>query len=316
MSNNYTLEIISHHSQFDGKSLRKYYVDGIDTVGVWGDEPFEIRFKNNTWQKVQVKLSVDGTDIFTGKPADTNPSSDMWVVQPYGTLSLKAWPENNNGGAAFVFTSANNSVAIHTHGDLSSRGIIAAAVFVEGEPARLTYTYPYTTIIGGGYTFGGGYNSGVLGGSIITNNCNTWNASNSIVGNTASLDSFTLCDTTPASASCSVDGSESSARREMKSLESLVAVGAGQHVDQQITYVEGLAKPVFTETVRVRYMWYDDMVVSLKHNNVPASHASGFPGDRNQNHINLGNTPRLPTHGSFSRGGCFRPAYEPVYTRF
>ena len=46
------------------------------------------------------------------------------------TLSLKAWPENSKSGASFVFTSAQNSVALHTHGDLSSRGIIAAAVFV------------------------------------------------------------------------------------------------------------------------------------------------------------------------------------------
>src|SRR3984957_20893584 len=118
---NYTLDIISHHPQFSGKNLKKYYINGIDTVGAWGNEPFEIRFKNNTRQKVQVKISVDGTDIFTGKLADTEVSSDMWVVNGCGTLSLKAWPENNNGGAAFVFTSVNNGVATHTHGNLSSR---------------------------------------------------------------------------------------------------------------------------------------------------------------------------------------------------
>src|SRR5208283_463285 len=140
MSNpKFTLEIISHHPQFAKKSLRKYYVDGIETVGAWGDEPFEIRFKNNTYQKVQVKLSLDGTDILTGKLADTELSPKMWVVNAYDTLSLKAWPEDNNGGAGFVFTGADNSVAGHTHGNLSSRGIIAAAVFTEGhvEPQRL-----------------------------------------------------------------------------------------------------------------------------------------------------------------------------------
>ena len=68
---NYSLEVISHHPTFKNKSLRKYYVDGIDTIGAWGDEPFEIVFKNNTWQKVQVKLSLDGTDILTGEPANT-----------------------------------------------------------------------------------------------------------------------------------------------------------------------------------------------------------------------------------------------------
>jgi uncharacterized protein YfeS len=33
---NYSLEIISHHPTFKNKSLRKYYVEGIDTIGVWG----------------------------------------------------------------------------------------------------------------------------------------------------------------------------------------------------------------------------------------------------------------------------------------
>jgi len=47
-SQNYSLEIISHHPKFNNKALRKYYVDGIETIGAWGDEPFEIRFKNNT----------------------------------------------------------------------------------------------------------------------------------------------------------------------------------------------------------------------------------------------------------------------------
>jgi hypothetical protein len=326
---NYTLDIISHHPQFSGKSLKKYYLDGIETVGAWGNEPFEIRFKNNAYQKVQVKISVDGTDVFTGKPADTNVASDMWVVNGYGTLSLKAWPENNNGGAAFVFTSANNSVAIHTHGDLSSRGIIAAAVFTEGhvEPIRLTYEpYVWTSpiIINNQqpYTYPTWYNytsqntGGLVGGSNFGVSYNSCSNSQTLgADGSASMDYCEIGEAAPAAAdskvSCNVGGT-----RARKSLESLAAVGAGQHVDQKISYVTGLIKPVFSETVRVRYIWWDDLVADLRRNNVPSPHADGFPGDHGKhNHINLGNTPRLPTHGSFSRGGSFRRAYEPVYDR-
>lgn len=280
MSNpNYSLEVISHLPQFKSKSLRKYYVDGIETVGAWGDEPFEIKFTNHTWQKLQVKISLDGTDIFTGKPATTEATKDMWVVQGYGTLSLKAWPETNNGGAGFVFTSANNSVALHTHGDLSSRGIIAAAVYIEGhvEPIRInnfneywyTNTFPNITLNGSGnyhlssqdQMFGSS-----VGGTYTTNS-----VSNTIAP-TANRERRSL------------DGS--------KELQSLVSVGAGQHVDQKITYVAGLIKPTFTESVRVRYIWWDDLVSKLKEANVPAPQPSGFPGDRNYRHINLGSTPR------------------------
>ena len=297
MSNpNYTLEIISHHPTFKNKSLLKYYVDGIETIGAWGDEPFEIRFKNNTWQKIQVKLSLDGTDILTGKPANTEVTNDMWMVNGYGTLNLKAWPETSNGGAQFVFTSAEKSVAVHTHGDLSSRGIIAAAVYTEGHVEPIRYTpapivinnhYPVRRRSIYDYYYGGGatYTSNTIGGtakgfssdSISVQDC-SFNASNQ---NYIS-DSLT----------------ESNARGETKSLESLVSVGAGQHVDQKFSYVPGLIKPLFTETVRVKYLWWDDLVAKLRENNVPAPHASGFPGDKKQYVMSLGATPRI---GNFEK---------------
>lgn len=293
-NNNYTLEIISHHSKFNNKSLKKYYVDGIETVGVWGDEPFEIRFKNNTWQKVQVKLTLDGTDILTGKPADTEVSKDMWVVNGYATLSLKAWPETNNGGAQFVFTSADNSVAVHTHGDLSSRGIIAAAVFTEGhvEPIRLNYPiYPtYETHhhhhhydsrckgMGGGY-----YGSG--GTTILTSN------TGGLIGGTLSSNTIS-CNNAAASGSFYLN-EVSDGAANAGGLDSLVSVGAGEHVDQKITYVSGLIKPVFTETVRVRYLWWDDLQEKLRTRTAAQPHASGFPGDHERKNIDLKCTPRI-----------------------
>ena len=287
---NYTLEIVSHHSKFNNKTLRKYYVDGIETVGAWGDEPFEIRFKNNTYQKVQVKISLDGTDILSGKPADTEVSKDMWVVNGYATLSLKAWPETNNGGAAFVFTSGDKSVAVHTHGDLSSRGIIAAAVYTEGhvEPIKATpptqqhhyhhYSYPYYINTGGilrgydGVTYGGTI-GGSFGGTLSSNtviNCN--NAAPAATSNY-------LCDEI--------------GEADSRGLESLVSVGAGQHVDQKITYVTGLIKPIFTEAVRVKYMWWDDLTAKLRTETHAVSHPSGFPADRDRKNIDLKGTPRV-----------------------
>lgn len=350
MSNpNYTLEIISHHSKFNNKSLRKYYVDGIETVGAWGDEPFEIRFTNKTWQKVQVKISLDGTDILTGKPADTQVSKDMWVVNGYSSISLKAWPEDNNGGAAFIFTSANNSVAVHTHGDLSSRGIIAAAVFTERhvEPIRLTYTppvehhhhhhhhdywrqsqqYHHYPLIG----------DMVFGSSTGQLNNPTWtvfNNSNAAGDNTKGGDSrrskqFAASNTSSAIpsgslgsvyscnnvgnlggstiGSCEISDGEEAAR----GLEELVSVGAGEHVDQKITYVAGLIKPMFAETIRVKYLWWDDLVEKLRASTTCQPQPSGFPGDCSRKNIDLKCTPRKGT-----KKGVFRRAeQEPVFVR-
>lgn len=321
MSNpNYTLEVISHHPKFHNQTMKKYYVDGIETVGAWGDEPFEIRFKNNTWQKVQVKLSLDGTDILSGKPADTEVSKDMWVCNAYGTLSLKAWPETNNGGAAFVFTSANNSVAVHTHGDLSCRGIIAAAVFTEGHvtPTPIVVNpWPYKTEEhhhhhhhyekNRGYDYYGpvwvgglsGSTGGTFGssGGVILNNNSLGNLSNSVytcnnAAPAASSSSFNLCS----------DVSDGGAEAVGATFDSLVAIGAGEHVDQKITYVAGLIKPTFTETVRVKYMWWDDLQDKLRTHTKAQPHPSGFPGDNERKNIDLGCTPRVgEKRGSFRR---------------
>ena len=234
---NYSLEIISHHSQFQNKSLRKYSVDGIETVGAWGDEPFEIRFTNHTWSRIQVKISLDGTDVFTGEPATTEATKDMWVVEGYGVLSLKAWPETNNGGASFIFTSANNSVAVHTHGDLSSRGIVAAAVFTEGhvEPVRLNPypVYPVYPI----YPTPFWYNDYTFGGSITNNiTTSTYNGSLGGGGGTYSSNSCIMpCSTNAQSNTITADIELG----ETVTLDSLVAAGAGQYVDSKDHLCQG-----------------------------------------------------------------------------
>lgn len=330
MSNpNFTLDIISHHPKFNGKSLKKHYVEGIETVGAWGDEPFQIRFKNNTWQKVQVKISVDGTDVLTGKPADTLASKDMWVVNGYAELNLKAWPETNNGGASFVFTSATGSVALHTHGDLSNRGIIAAAVFTEGhvEPIKITppvriveehhhyppyipYTPPsnpwyepiwiYNTSDNTGSNYGRRSRSFTSNNTYKSSSCIPSAAgggtfsSNSInnVGSLGAVDGISDCfySADVSDADCSAG------------LEELVSVGAGEHVDQKITYVTGLIKPTFTETVRVKYLWWDELQEKLRAHSKAQAQPSGFPGDSRQKNIDLKGTPRVgQKQGSFRR---------------
>jgi hypothetical protein len=318
MSNqNYSLEIISHHPKFNNKSLRKYYVDGVETIGVWGDEPFEIRFKNNTWNKVQVKLTLDGTDILTGKPADTNVSKDMWVVNGYGTLSLKAWPETNNGGAAFVFTGAGNSVAVHTHGDLSSRGIIAAAVFTEGhvEPAvehHHHYSWPYYTPVwiksNDDYK---GYDSirsrGIIGGTSAGTNTSIYTSN---TGGTFSSSTISCNNAASAAGSFSLNEIDEA----NSAFDSLVSVGAGAHVDQKIAYVTGLVKPIFSEAVRVKYLWWDDLTAKLRTETHAQPQPTGFPGDNDKKNIDLKCTPRIGENKGVFRRVEQQAPYE--YSRF
>lgn len=283
---NYSLDIISHHPKFNGKNLRKYHVEGIDTVGVWGDEPFEIRFKNNTYQKVQIKLSLDGTDILSGQPADTSISNKMWVVNGYETLSLKAWPETNNGGASFVFTSVDNSVAAHTHGNLSSRGIIAAAVFVEGyvEPIQLTINNPPPIVIEKHYYPNYPYWYQVYPTWTVPDiTCNT--------GGTFGSNVY------PCVSSNEVYNQ--SYFSDISEKADLVAIGAGDYVEQNITQVAGLIKPLLSETIRIKYLWWDDLQEKLRVQNSAQPQPSGFPADSKGKNIDLKNTPRIKSESFY-----------------
>ncbi|MDP4010964.1 MAG: hypothetical protein Q8P72_01930 [Candidatus Roizmanbacteria bacterium] len=115
-----------------GRVYRQHFVDGINTIGVQWDEEFMIRFRNSLPAKVQMRLAVDGTDVQTGEPPSLDPSGTMWVIDAYGTMELKAWPETSKGGVRFRFSTAGESVALHTHGDMGAQGYISAAVFIEG----------------------------------------------------------------------------------------------------------------------------------------------------------------------------------------
>lgn len=146
---NYSLEIISRDQEYQGKNYKEYKIDDGINIGVYENEPFLIRFKNHTGKRVQVRISIDGTDVLTGKLAHTDSTNDgMWVVGAWGSMELKAWPEGNQGGAELLFTHQDDSVAANIHGNMSSKGIIAVAVFEENhEPYSLNqYLYINKTI--------------------------------------------------------------------------------------------------------------------------------------------------------------------------
>lgn len=259
-SNNslYSLEIISEDKNHEGKLFREHNVDGVNTIGVGKKEPFAIRFKNRSSEMVQVRISVDGTDIISGNLASTEPVGKMWLVKAYDQLTLRAWPEDNRGGARFIFSDEKSSVAANTHGSTAGVGIIAAAVFVEG---ALKYT-AWNSINSGGLLYGMPMRR--RGG--MTKSC--------IRAQSANVDY--CCDLR------SLDISEAS-------LEKKAAVGAGEQVKQAIHNAKGLEQPKFETALTINYEWWDSLQKKLNYCSEPTS-PNPFPGDKIG--IKLGSTPR------------------------
>jgi hypothetical protein len=195
---------------------------------------------------------------------------------------------------------------------VSSLGIIAAAVYVEGSvsPYTVTLNVPYTapfTPYWGDYTYS----------TIVTNG----------IGSGGTFSSFGIIPTvgTPKGAATdsnvfdvgcynNVNATSNYINFDMeRSLESKAACGAGEYTPQRISYVQGLTKPMLHETVRVRYLWWDHLVAKLKEHNVASPHGSGFPADQRVG-IDLGTTPRI---GSYEKPAFPREQTQsqPVYQR-
>jgi hypothetical protein len=292
----YSLYIVSHLPEFKNKQFKKHLVDGIETIGVFGNEPFEILFRNDTRETVQVKLSIDGTDIISGKPATTAASGEMFVVSPYDTLSMRAWPETNKGGAQFIFTDAKKSVAVNTHGNLNSQGVIAAAVYSETHKplARLISEQMYSSndIRFDDCTKGApmDYLSVDLERSV--DEISDFNGEFSPGPAAASFDESRGVKTLNEE---KTSGGIFGSRRSRQKMKSLAAVGAGKHIDQQIKKITGFVKPALVETVQVRFLWWDDLISEVKSQK---SASSGFPGDTTNEYsiMSLGSTPRIEEH--------------------
>ncbi len=265
--NNYELNVISKEKDSENKKLKKYSVNGTDYVGAYENETFEIQFKNNSWNRVQVRISIDGTDVITGKEADLKPAGEMWLVEAYGTINLKAWPETSKGGASFIFGKVEDSVAKHTHGNTESKGIISAAVFVE-QPVTFNYTYQRSWNDPWGGPLYGGIRLTSGGGSFNSTGGGTFGSTVNNMTTDYTLDSC--------------------------SLESSAAVGAGEYADQEIQKVAGLKAPLFATVLMVKYTWWTQLKTDLRKLGFNVTNADiGFPGEvKETKMIDLGSTPK------------------------
>lgn len=240
----YEFEIINNEDE----TYRTFNVDDENIIGIVKNEAFKIRFKNNTNQKVQVRLSVDGTDILTGDLASTKPTGKMWFVDAYKMLELRAWPETTNGGARFVFASEKQSVAVNTHGNRDGIGLIAAAVYVEKPHGFYYHTYGSNSFI----KFGAGAGAGA----------GRFGSSNRVPGLYKSIIRET-CDS--------------------------VAVGAGEHVEQNISETTGLYHPVLNDILQIRYMPWQKLQKLVK----STKGSNAFPGDKPKKLINISKVPKV-----------------------
>jgi hypothetical protein len=295
----YTFSIVSQDKRHEGDEFRIFHVDGEEVIGVEEKEPFELRFRNNTSGRVQVRLSVDGTDVLSGQPASTKPTGQMFLVSPGETMKLKAWPESLQGGARFVFTTKERSVAVNTHGNTAGIGLIAAAVFADYDDYRyLSMQSPRILS-----RFQSNSNSPLRGGGLRRSRL--IGADSRSLGTTkgggpsgsSGTKAYYQGGGDPADfdvvlSAQSLDFAPGPASINNIAEASNMAVGAGEYTDQQLVKAAGLRRPVLDEVLQVRYLPWDKLQKLVDRRVVEAT---AFPGD--DKGIDLSNVPRTKSTG-------------------
>ena len=275
----FKMEIVSRNPDTDGKRIRNYNVDGIDTVGVQENEPFEIWFHNNSNEAVSAIVSVDGFNCITAKPASLDANKDsMWFVRARSTLHIKAWHESSEGGSRLVFTTPEKSVVYNKSGDMGHRGIIAVAVFTEQDSPRKIeeWTWRRTVDTRDDYFYGSRrerrmtLDDTTKGGVLF----DAMPASAPVGGS----DGVDITEGAAAAAT-GKGGQHVNSTRHLQTKSA--AVGAGEYTSQKTHTVKGLDKPVLNCVVRTRYMFWDELIKLLETSRPRDTFASGFPASVN-----------------------------------
>ncbi|HSI04256.1 MAG: hypothetical protein ACAI38_08920 [Myxococcota bacterium] len=96
---------------------------------------YTIVVDNNTNERFEVVLSVDGLDVLDGREAAYGKRG--YLIEPYGHLEVEGFRQSDDAVAAFRFGSVRDSYAART-GQGRNVGVIGAAAFGErGYRARL-----------------------------------------------------------------------------------------------------------------------------------------------------------------------------------
>jgi hypothetical protein len=130
-----------------GRPITEYsHESNVFVEGRKGSE-FEVEFKNRSSKQVLIVPSVDGKSVFDGKPA--TPSSQGYIISPYGSIRIPGWTLDNNAVAKFTFEDKDKSysAAMTQEGQAVVSGVIGVIVFEEKEKPNTTtvihHHHPY-----------------------------------------------------------------------------------------------------------------------------------------------------------------------------
>ncbi|MBZ5714564.1 hypothetical protein [Nannocystis pusilla] len=118
-----------------GGALPTYQHGGSVFVAGQMGERYNIRVRNNSGERVEAVVTVDGRDVVSGQLGNYK-TQRGYVLEPYGSVLIEGFRQSLDHVAAFRFTDVGNSYS-GRWGTPQHTGVIGVAVFKEHQPRKL-----------------------------------------------------------------------------------------------------------------------------------------------------------------------------------
>jgi len=133
--NGFSVEVI-----IDGRAAMEYAAAGRRYIEALENAEYELRIHNPTGSRVAVALAVDGLNSIDARHTSAW-DAHKWVIEPYGTISVRGWQMSSESARRFYFTTERDSYAAKL-GQASNLGLISAVFFRERRPITILPVTP------------------------------------------------------------------------------------------------------------------------------------------------------------------------------
>jgi hypothetical protein len=133
--NGFSVEVL-----IGGRPASEYLARGRRYIEAFENAEYELRIHNPTGSRVAVALSVDGMNTIDARHTSAW-EAHKWVIEPYGTISVRGWQMSSENARRFYFTTESDSYGTKI-GQTANLGVIAAVFFRERKPIVITPVTP------------------------------------------------------------------------------------------------------------------------------------------------------------------------------
>lgn len=130
-----------------GRPVQIYRHDGDFFIEGRRGSTYELKFYNNTWQRVEIVISVDGMSVM--KDGQAGPSDSGYLVPARGSIIVPGFRRDMNNVAEFQFSDKGNSYSNAMGNGTTNVGVIGFMVFKEKQhiyPVFTTSQNPFTRV--------------------------------------------------------------------------------------------------------------------------------------------------------------------------